>query len=390
MTCDYIELANSGVQQLKPYEPGKPIEELERELGLTDIVKLASNENPLGPSHKALHALKHLHELHLYPDGAGFSLKAALAEKLGVQTNQLTLGNGSNDVLDLIARAYLQPGDEAIFSEYAFAVYPLVTLACNARPVAVPSNLYGHDLAAMAEAVTERTRVIFVANPNNPTGTWFNAHALDEFLSRIPERVIVVLDEAYFEYVEESHYPNGVERLQKYPNLVVTRTFSKIHGLAGLRIGYGVCNPQIADVLNRVRQPFNVNTPAMVAAEAALSDDDHIENSRGENTSGLVQIAEGLQKLQLEQIPSVANFIAFDCGRDAMPVYQGLLREGVIVRPLGGYGMTNFLRVTVGTSRENERFASLETRSCLRHSVPDSVRTSRGAPAMRTGGVCHA
>lgn len=356
MTCDYIELANSGVQQLKPYEPGKPIGELERELGLTDIVKLASNENPLGPSHKALHALKHLHELHLYPDGAGFSLKAALAEKLGVQTNQLTLGNGSNDVLDLIARAYLQPGDEAIFSEYAFAVYPLVTLACNAKPVAVPSNLYGHDLAAMAEAVTERTRVIFVANPNNPTGTWFNAHALDEFLSRIPERVIVVLDEAYFEYVEESHYPNGIDRLQKYPNLVVTRTFSKIHGLAGLRIGYGVCNPQIADVLNRVRQPFNVNTPAMVAAEAALSDDDHIENSRSENTSGLVQIAEGLQKLHLEQIPSVANFIAFDCGRAAQPVYEGLLREGVIVRPLGGYGMPNFLRVTVGTSRENERF----------------------------------
>lgn len=353
---DYIKLANSGVQQLKPYEPGKPIVELERELGVTDIVKLASNENPLGPSHKALHALRYMDDLHLYPDGAGFALKAALSEKLGVAANQLTLGNGSNDVLELIARAYLQPGDEAVFSEYAFAVYPLVTLGCSAKPVQVSSNLYGHDLAAMAEAVTERTRVMFVANPNNPTGTWFNAHALDEFLSRVPERVIVVLDEAYFEYVEESHYPNGIDRLEKYPNLVVTRTFSKIHGLAGLRIGYGVSSPQIADVLNRVRQPFNVNTPAMLAAEAALADEDHLENSRSENTSGLVQIAEGLQALHLEQIPSVANFIAFDCGRDAMPIYEGLLKEGVIVRPLAGYGMPNHLRVTVGTSRENERF----------------------------------
>ena len=365
---NYIKLANSGVQQLKPYEPGKPIEELERELGVTDIVKLASNENPLGASHKALHALRHLDELHLYPDGAGFSLKAALSEKLGIATDQLTLGNGSNDVLELVARAYLQPGDEAIFSEYAFAVYPLVTLACSAKPVQVPSNLFGHDLAAMAEAVTERTRVIFVANPNNPTGTWFNAHALDEFLSRIPERVIVVLDEAYFEYVEESHYPNGIERLEKYPNLVVTRTFSKIHGLAGLRVGYGISSPQIADVLNRVRQPFNVNTPAQTAAVAALEDDDHIENSRSENTSGLVQIAEGLQKLHLEQIPSVANFIAFDCGRDAMPVYEGLLKQGVIVRPLAGYGMPNHLRVTIGTSRENERFLE-----ALKHVLRDQA-----------------
>lgn len=356
MTCDYITLANAGVQQLRPYEPGKPIDELERELGLTHIVKLASNENPLGPSHKALHALKHLNDLHLYPDGAGYALKAALADALDITSNQLTLGNGSNDVLDLIARAYLQPGDEAIFSEYAFAVYPLVTLACNATPVQVPSNLYGHDLAAMADAVTERTRVIFVANPNNPTGTWFNAHALEVFLERVPERVIVVLDEAYFEYVEESHYPDGTQYLSRYPNVIVTRTFSKIHGLAGLRVGYGVSNPQIADVLNRVRQPFNVNTPAMLAATAALSDDDHIENSRSENTAGLVQLAEGLLHLGLEQIPSVANFITFDCGSDAMPVYDALLRKGVIVRPLGGYGMPNHLRVTVGTASENEQF----------------------------------
>lgn len=357
MTCDYIKIANSGVQKLKPYEPGKPVEEVERELGLTDVVKLASNENSLGPSHKALEAMKHcLSSVHLYPDGAAFGLKAALSEKLAVSADQLTLGNGSNDVLELIARAYLQSGDEAIFSEYAFAVYPLVTLACNAKPVQVPARLYGHDLSAMADAVTDRTRVIFVANPNNPTGTWFNNHALEAFLERIPERVIVVLDEAYFEYVEEDHHPDGIEQLKQYPNLVVTRTFSKIHGLAGLRVGYGISGTQIADVLNRVRQPFNVNIPAQVAAQAALFDEDHLENSRSENTSGLVQLAEGLEALHLEQIPTVANFITFNCGRDAQPVYEDLLAEGVIVRPLAGYGMPHHLRVTVGTAAQNERF----------------------------------
>jgi histidinol-phosphate aminotransferase len=357
MTCDFIELANPGVQRLKPYQPGKPIEELERELGVRDIVKLASNENPLGPGHRALEAARRvLEQIHLYPDGAGFALKAALAEKLGVDADQITLGNGSNDILELVARAYLQPGDEAVFSEYGFAIYPLATLACSAKPVMVASNLYGHDLSAMADAITERTRIVFLANPNNPTGTWFNAHALDAFLARVPDEVIVVLDEAYFEYVEESHYPDGLKRLAHYPNLVVTRTFSKIHGLAGLRIGYSVSSPQLADILNRVRQPFNVNTPALAAAEAALNDDDHLENSRGENAAGLVQIAEGLDGLGLEQIPSVANFIAFDCGGEAEPVYQALLREGVIVRPLGGYGLPRHLRVTIGTARDNERF----------------------------------
>ncbi|MFP1678837.1 histidinol-phosphate transaminase [Alloalcanivorax sp. C16-2] len=357
MSCDYIQLANTGVQRLKPYEPGKPIEELQRELDIHDVLKLASNENPLGPSHKALDAARHaLERVHLYPDGAGFELKAALAGQLGVDSDRLVLGNGSNDVLELVARAYLQPGDEAVFSEYAFAVYPLVTLACSAKPVQVESHLYGHDLAAMADAITERTRIVFLANPNNPTGTWFNDHALDAFLERVPEEVLVVLDEAYFEYVEESHYPDGLTRIQRYPNLVVTRTFSKIHGLAGLRVGYGVAHPQVADVLNRVRQPFNVNIPALAAAQAALGDSDHIENSKSENAAGLAQLAEGLAELGLEQIPSVANFVTFDCGGDCLPVYQALLREGVIVRPLGGYGLPNHLRVTVGTAPENERF----------------------------------
>ena len=357
MSCDYIQLANEGVQRLKPYEPGKPIEELQRELGIHDVLKMASNENPLGPSHKALDAARHaLERVHLYPDGAGFELKAALSEQLGVDSDRLVLGNGSNDVLEMVARAYLLPGDEAVFSDYAFAVYPLVTLACSAKPVQVESHLYGHDLAAMADAITERTRIVFLANPNNPTGTWFNDHALDAFLERVPERVLVVLDEAYCEYVEESHYPDGLARIQRYPNLVVTRTFSKIHGLAGLRVGYGVAHPQVADVLNRVRQPFNVNIPALAAAEAALGDSDHIENSKSENGAGLAQLAEGLADLGLEQIPSVANFVSFDCGGDSLPVYQALLSEGVIVRPLGGYGLPNHLRVTVGTAPENERF----------------------------------
>jgi len=259
-------------------------------------------------------------------------------------------------VLDLIARAYLQPGDEAIFSEYAFAVYPLVTLACNARPVAVPSNLYGHDLAAMAEAVTERTRVIFVANPNNPTGTWFNAHALDEFLSRIPERVIVVLDEAYTEYVTADDALNGFDFIDRCPNLIVTRTFSKAYGLASLRVGYAISHPQVADVLNRVRQPFNVNSLALAAAVASLEDTAYLAESRRANREGMLQLEQGFRELGLGWISSRGNFIAVDLGREAAPVYQGLLREGVIVRPVAGYGMPNHLRVSIGLPQENKRF----------------------------------
>lgn len=354
---DFLRRANSGVQQLQPYQPGKPIEELERELGLHDIIKLASNENPLGAGAHARHAAKEaLDDLARYPDGAGFRLKAALAERLGVAPNQITLGNGSNDVLELVARAWLQPGDEVVYSRHGFAIYPIVALACSARPVEVPAMLYGHDLAAMAAAVTERTRIIFLANPNNPTGTWFPKAALDHFFEQIPSDVLVVLDEAYFEYVEEEAYPDGLAYLPQHPNLIVTRTFSKIHGLAALRVGYGVSSPEIADVLNRVRQPFNCNSVALAAAEAALDDVAHVEDSRGENTTGLAQLVEGFNRLGLESIPSVANFVAVDVGRPAAPVYEALLREGVIVRPIGAYGMPNHLRVTVGLARENERF----------------------------------
>lgn len=357
MSCDWIALANPGVQKLSPYQPGKPVEELEREMGIRDIIKLASNENPLGPGERALEAVKQvLREVNRYPDGSGFRLKKALSEALGVGTNQITLGNGSNDVLELAARAWLRPDDEAVCSEHAFAVYPLVTLACSATPVSVPARNYGHDLQAMAAAINARTRMVFVANPNNPTGTWSTVQELDHFLASVPENVLVVLDEAYCEYVEEPAYPSGLERLAKHHNLLVTRTFSKIHGLAGLRVGYGISSGSIAEVMNRVRQPFNCNMAALAAAQAALGDTDHVIRSCQSNTAGLVQLAEGLADMGFDYIPSVANFIAFDCGMDASPVFQALLQQGVIVRPLAVYGMPGHLRVSVGTSTENARF----------------------------------
>lgn len=356
-TDDFLRLANLGVRQLSPYQPGKPIEELQRELGVNHIIKLASNENPLGAGHRAKQAALHACEsLQLYPDGSGYRLKHALAERLAVSVDQLTLGNGSNDLLDLLARAFLAPGDEAVYSQHGFAIYRLATLACSAVPVEVPAHFYGHDLEAMAEAITPRTKLVFVANPNNPTGTWFHQSVLEAFLAKVPQDVIVVLDEAYFEYVEEAHYPNGLDYLSQHPNLIVLRTFSKVHGLAALRIGYGISHPQLAAVLNRVRAPFNCNSVALAAAEAALDDDDHVEDSKSLNAAGLAQLAEGCESLGLNFIPSVANFLAIDCGTDAADVYHSLLQEGVIVRPIGGYGLPQHLRVTAGLAKENERF----------------------------------
>lgn len=356
MRCDFIQLAVPGVQGLQPYQPGKPIEELERELGIRDIIKLASNENPLGPSPRALQALQSsLADLHRYPDGGAFELKRALAAKLAVDAAQITVGNGSNDVLELVARGFVQPGDEVVFSQHAFAVYPLVTLAVGGRAVVVPARDYGHDLEAMAAAITDRTKVVFIANPNNPTGTWLRRDALEAFLRRVPERVIVVLDEAYFEYVGEVDYPNGMQWLGTFPNLLVARTFSKIYGLAGLRIGYGVSHPQVADVLNRVRQPFNVNSVALAGACAALDDDLHVQASSVLNRRGLQQIEEGLRGLGLTFIPSVGNFITVEVG-DGAGVYQSLLKMGVIVRPIANYGMPRHLRVSIGLDTENARF----------------------------------
>lgn len=358
MSGDFLALAQPGVQQLSPYVPGKPVDELARELDIdpATIVKLASNENPLGASPRALAAIRdELAELTRYPDGNGFALKSLLSSQCGVQLDQVMLGNGSNDILELVARAYLAPGLNAVFSEHAFAVYPIVTQAVGADAHVVPAREWGHDLPAMLKAIDSNTRVVFIANPNNPTGTWFDANALNEFLQDVPERVLVVLDEAYIEYAEGGELPDGLEFLSAYPNLLVSRTFSKAYGLAALRVGYALSSAVVADVLNRVRQPFNVNSLALAAACAALQDTEYLAESRRLNDAGMHQLQEGFRELGLSWIPSRGNFIALDLGQVAAPVYQGLLREGVIVRPVANYGMPNHLRITIGLPAENAR-----------------------------------
>jgi len=359
MSGDFLALAQPGVQKLSPYVPGKPVDELARELDIdpASIIKLASNENPLGASPKALLAIRdELAELTRYPDGNGFELKKRLAERCGVQASQVTLGNGSNDILELVARAYLAPGLNAVFSEHAFAIYPIVTQAVAAEARVAPARDWGHDLPAMLAAIDDNTRVVFIANPNNPTGTWFGPDVLSEFLAAVPKNVLVVLDEAYIEYAEGAELPDGLNYLADYPNLLVSRTFSKAYGLASLRVGYGLSSPAVADVLNRVRQPFNVNSLALAAARAALDDVEYVAESRRLNEVGMQQLEDGLRLLGLSWIPSKANFLAVDVGRDGTPVYQGLLREGVIVRPIAGYGMPRHLRVSIGLPRENTRF----------------------------------
>lgn len=357
MSTDYIELAASGIRSLQPYQPGKPIEELERELGLTDVIKLASNENPMGPSERVKNAIQTvLPDLARYPDGSAFLLKNRLSEFLGVAPEQLTIGNGSNDVLELIGRVFLSPQNESIISEHAFVVYPLVTKAVGANLKVIPAKNYSQDLNATADAVSDKTRCIFIANPNNPTGTWIGKKALTDFLARIPDDILVVLDEAYFEYVEEADYPNGLDLVDQHSNLIVTRTFSKAYGLAALRIGYAVSHPDIADLMNRVRQPFNVNSMSQAAALAALDDQSHVKKAVALNKEGMVFLQQACERLGLGYIPSVGNFLSIDFGRDAGPIYEALLRKGVIVRPIGVYGLPNHLRVTLGLSTENQKF----------------------------------
>lgn len=364
---DFIQLATPGVRTLQPYQPGKPLEELQREYSIQQAIKLASNENSLGPSPKAVAAMReHLAEVSRYPDGNGFALKQALAQHHDIALEQITLGNGSNDILELITRAFVTPEHEVIFSQHAFAVYPIVTQAVGAKAVVIPAVQWGHDLAAMSAAITEKTRLIFIANPNNPTGTWINKEQWAAFINTVPQHVLVLLDEAYYEYANApdltgTNYPNGLQWLTEHPNLIVTRTFSKIYGLAGLRVGYGVAHAQITDVLNRVRQPFNVNSLALVAAQAALDDHEHISRSVKMNTEGLQQLREAFTAMGLAFIPSVGNFICAEIGPNAMAVYEDLLREGVIVRPIASYEMPNHLRFTIGTQEENQRvIAALE------------------------------
>lgn len=357
MSCEPLSLVSEGVRGLAPYQPGKSIEELERELGLSHIIKLASNESPLGPSPKArAMALVGLDELARYPDGSCTELRAALADVHAVAGECLTFGNGSNDILELIARVFVSSEHEVVFSEHAFAVYPLVTGAIGARAVEVPARNRGHDLVAMAAAITPRTRLVFIANPNNPTGTWNDAEALERFLAQVPDRVIVVVDQAYAEFVDEPDYPDCVAWLARHSNLIVTRTFSKAHGLAGLRIGYGVSSGAIAELLNRVRQPFNVNSLALAAAAASLEDDEHLARGIDINRNGMRQLQAGFDTLGVEYIPSVANFLCFAPPGDAAAHYTALLHEGIIVRPLASYALHQHLRVTVGLEDENARF----------------------------------
>lgn len=366
MTTDYKSQAVEGVQGLRPYQPGKPIDELARELGLNekDIVKLASNENPVGPSPKALAAIQgELEELTRYPDGAGFELKKVLCEKLNIQPEQITLGNGSSDILDFITRVFVNDGDNIVVSQHAFAIYGLVAKMVGAETIAAPAKNFAHDLDAMLAAINDKTRIVFVTNPNNPTGTWIKKDELIAFLDKVPERVLVLLDEAYFEYVDEADYPNGIELLSQYPNLVVTRTFSKAYGLASMRVGYGVSSPEIADLLNRVRPPFNVNSFALAAAKAAVLDEDYVAESITVNNNGMAYLEDEFNRLGLDFIPSVGNFISvkMPAGVDAMAVNDGLLREGIIIRPVANYEMPEYLRVSIGIAKENQAFvAALE------------------------------
>jgi histidinol-phosphate aminotransferase len=357
MSCDLLALATKGVAGLQPYSGGKPIEELQRELGLNEIIKLASNENPLGPSQKVLNVIASTKDLSRYPDGNGFSLKKALAEKHEVEPDKITLGNGSNDILEMVTRAFVTTEHQVIYSQHSFAVYPIVTQAVGAEHVVVPANEWGNDLSAMLDAITDKTRLIFIANPNNPTGTWVNRIDLRSFLENIPEHVLVVLDEAYFEYaISEENYPDGSLWLKDFNNLIVTRTFSKAYGLAGLRIGYALSHPDIANLLNRVRQPFNNNSLALIAAETALQDVNYILHSVSVNHAGMNQLMLAFDDMGLEFIPSKGNFVCVDFETPAAEIYDSLLKAGVIVRPVANYGMPNHLRVSIGTEPENNRF----------------------------------
>jgi histidinol-phosphate aminotransferase len=363
-----IDSALLQIRQLQPYSPGKPVEELERELGISNAIKLASNENPLGYSPLVGEVLARASEhIELYPDANAYYLKQRLAQKLGVEQNQITIGNGSNDVLDLIARSFLDSGAAAIYSQYAFMVYAMVTQACGAQARVAEAagsdaaQPYGHDLDAMLALIGDNTRVIFIANPNNPTGTWLESDELKSFIGQVPEHIAIVIDEAYFEYVDLERYPDSLQWLDQHPNLIVTRTFSKIYGIAGLRIGYSVSSPELCDLFNRVRQPFNGNSLALAAARVALDDEAFVEQSRRSNQQGLQLMRAWFEQHGIDYIPSAGNFLSVRFGGDSARVYQQLLERGIIVRPVANYNMPDFLRISVGRKSQLEQmFAALE------------------------------
>jgi len=353
-----FSLAVEGVQALKPYEPGKPLEELEREYGISEAVKLASNENPLGMSNKAKEAvITASNEISLYPDGNAFYLKQALSEQLqNISESQITVGNGSNDILEIIARCFASQDSAIMYSQHAFAVYPIVTQAIGATHQMVAAKDWGHDLSAMRHAISDKTKVIFIANPNNPTGTYLDSNELLAFIKSVPENIIVVVDEAYHEYVTQMSYESAVNWVNDFNNLIVTRTFSKAYGLAGLRVGYCVSHTAITNILNRVRQPFNVNSLALAAAQAALNDQAFIADAVAINNQGKEQLYNAFDRMNLSYILSEGNFISLDVKQDVNAVNEALLKKGVIIRPVAAYQMPTYIRVSIGTKIENERF----------------------------------
>ncbi len=363
---NYSELAPPYIRAIAPYQPGKPIAELERELGISGIVKLASNENPLGASPRAVAAMHEaINDIARYPDGNGFELKSALSQRYKINTANIVLGNGSNDLLELAARAFLAPGDKALYAAHAFAVYALATQAVGAIGISVPATIdFGHDLPAMLQAAVQyKVKMVFIANPNNPTGTFLSAAELLEFMHALPSNILVVLDEAYNEYLPENLRYDAVKWLEELPNLIISRTFSKAYGLAGLRVGYALMHSEVADMLNRVRQPFNVNSVAQAVAVAALSDLDFVRQTCEMNQRGMAQITQGFKKLGLQFIPSLGNFVCFKIAHaknklNASQAYRRLLELGVIVRPVANYDMPDYLRVSIGLESENEKFLS--------------------------------
>jgi histidinol-phosphate aminotransferase len=354
-----IQLGPEYVRAIAPYQSGKPIAEVAREFGLDEavIVKLASNENPLGMPDSARRAMQDaVADIGRYPDANGFDLKAAISAKYDVPQQWITLGNGSNDILELAAHALLQPGQSTVFSEYSFVVYPLATQAVGARAIVVAAKDFGHDLPAMARAIEADTRLVFIANPNNPTGTFVPAAEIEAFLDAVPPHVVVVLDEAYNEYLAPELQYESTAWVRKYPNLLVSRTLSKAYGLAGLRVGFGIAQPLLTDLLNRIRQPFNVNSLAQAAAIAALNDRDFLQRSAELNRAGYLQLTQAFDALGLEYVPSFGNFVLVKVGADdaaGARVNLALLKQGVIVRPVGNYGLPQWLRISIGLPEEN-------------------------------------
>ncbi len=352
---NFLELSHPYIQTLKAYQPGKPIEEVQRELGISDVIKVASNENPLGPSPLAQEAaLDAISKIALYPDGSGYELKHALSDFYNIPTEEITLGNGSDNILSLLIQAYAKE-KTILVSEYSFDNYVLIARGHGVDAKITSSKNWGVDVNALINAIDNQTAIIFIANPNNPTGTYITQEELIFVLQNTPPHILVVLDEAYYEYATQSDYPQAQALQKKYPNLVITRTFSKAYGLAGLRVGYSFSHPQIADVINRIRLPFNVSTPAMAAAAAALHDKTHLSETLALNQRGKTYLIEACHKLGLSTIPSATNFITVDIGEDCAPLFQKLLRMGIIVRPLHTYQMPHHLRITIGLDEQNKR-----------------------------------